>query len=126
LLINFCGCSMTNWSSPDVVRAALEADEQVQVGLRAALEFVTSKKIPEYEKCMQKVVAGIEDEKFALKDNNYFSDKKIIDLIESDVQWKEIMLRDLPIGATADQIKAILTLVKSRPFLRSLEKLENN
>lgn len=112
---------MSAWSSPDVVRAALNADEEMQVGLRAALEFVESKKIPEYERCMIKVTSAIENEKLLLQEEN-FPDKKFIHLIESDVQWKECLIRELPIPATPDQIKAILTLVKSRPFLAFLGK----
>jgi hypothetical protein len=109
---------MSTFSTPDPVRGVLDADDEMQVGLRAALEFSDVGKVVEYERCMMKVVCGLEKEKLLISE---ISDKLKIDLIESDIQWKESLLRDLPIGPNADQIKAILTLLKCRPFLGDLE-----
>ncbi len=108
---------MSAFSDPDPVRLVLEADDEMQVGLRAALEFTDSGKIVEYERCMMKVVCGLEKEKLLVTE---IFDKIIVNLVESDIQWKESILRDLPIGANAEQIKAVLTLVKCRPFLSDL------
>ena len=109
----------SHWSSPDPVRAALDADEEFQVGLRAAMEFSVNQRVAEYERCMMKAVNALENEKLIVTEFDC-GDSKMIDAIESDIQWKQSILNDLPLAPTGEQLKAIITLVKARPFLSSL------
>jgi len=97
-----------------VPRTVLEADEKVQIALRAALECVNIS-ICEYEACMRLVWEAIDVEESLI---DSFEDQTIVTAVESDIQWKKQLFSSLPIGVTEEQLRAVIALVKSRPFLR--------
>lgn len=99
-------------------RHILEADEEMQVAIRAAIEVVTN--IPELERCLQKAIEAIAKEKFALTEiyRHVAGDNaRIINAVENDVQWKETLMEQLPIGPSQDMLRALFTLLKTRPYL---------
>ena len=102
-------------------RHILEADEELQIALRAAIDVVAN--IPELERCLQKCIEAIAKEKFALTqlyrhvagDNSH-----TINAVENDVQWKEALMQELPLGPSQDAVRALYTLVKARPYLSEI------
>ena len=108
--------------SLEMEKFALSADDGIQIALRAAIECLEPpSSIREYEECMIRVWDEIERlEKIldgvTLDTRNEFVEK----ILESDIQWKKIMFSSLPIGVNQEQLRGILALVKSRPFLTDL------
>lgn len=94
-------------------------DSEMQVALRAALEVCEEP--VKLEECLVQVNAAIQKEEAFLE--ALYRDRApsgVISVVEADVQWKKEIMKDIPIGVTADQLRAIHVLVKSRPFLKDL------
>lgn len=102
-------------------RHIIEADEELQVALRAAMEVVSN--IPELESCLHKCIQAIAKEKFALTElyrQLSHENARIINAVENDVQWKESLMQELPLGPSHDMLHATYVLIKARPYLSEI------
>ena len=102
------------------LRAEIEAtDNDMVVALLAASQSATI--ISELEECLVRARRALTAEESTLESEyRDRSSPHIIQVLENDVSWKSELLDTIPLGATADQLRAVAVLVKSRPFLQDL------
>lgn len=105
-----------------------EIDEEMQIGLRAAFEVLelNPKDRISVQECFSKVVNSLnrhEELLCSFKLNahtNCASRTCLLCTLESDFMWKSALIASIPLTATAEQIRAVFTLVKARPYLAEL------
>ncbi len=117
---------------PGFLGRVMEADEEVQIGLRSAAVLAGDEdKIFHLEQCLARAVTAVEKVEEMLvcevrKNRNaigsifFEKNETILRFIESDILWKQELLDAIPIPASAEQLTALATLVKARPFLGKL------
>jgi hypothetical protein len=102
---------------------AIAADDGIQIALKAAIECLNPPpSIAAYEECMKRVWDEIEKVDKMLGGVT-LHDSEALKIVESDLQWKRIMFSSLPIGVSQEQLRGVLALVKSRPFLADLDSI---
>ena len=100
-----------------MLKTVLEADEEIQVALRAGADLI-EQNAPgarvALQECFSKFVAALERHEQCLGDakNNFAC------ILEADLQWKTALLDAVPPMVTAEQLRALFFLVKARPFLQ--------
>lgn len=96
------------------VRGLMQCDADFRAGLEAAAQVLTN--VCAREECLRKCREAIENEKqLVVLDADHF------DTILSDIQWKETLLKNLPLDPTEEQYRAIIVLVKCQPFLSQIQ-----
>jgi hypothetical protein len=117
-----------------LVRSMIAADEELQVGLRSAAELANRTDLFAYESCLQKSVQAVERAESvlaaaivqhrsslsSLPPAEFVSIEKLFKVLDSDIVWKHELLFGIAIDASRDQLNALATLVKTRPFIGQL------
>ena len=94
--------------------ALLKADEEFQVGLRAASEVASD--LRAREECLMRVVEALDREESLLST----VDQKFFEIVMSDIQWKNALIDSIPPNVSEDQLRAMHVLVKTRPFISDI------
>jgi hypothetical protein len=97
--------------SPESV---LKADEEFQIGLRAASEVASD--IRAREECLMRAVEALDREESLLST----IDVNMFEIVMSDIQWKNALIDSIPPDVSEDQLRAMHVLVKTRPFISDI------
>jgi hypothetical protein len=92
------------------MNVAFKTDEDIQIALRAAIEVAHD--VGKLEDCLQRIQSSLDLYESWLEKTETLE-------YENDYQWKRQLFDAVPIGLSVDQLRAILALIKSRPFLEN-------